>query len=589
MATGDTLPLALDEPRFYQEVLSKQQLQWVADADRVALPETGGTVSFTDYVLADEFSSANGGALKDVEPTAAELRRIPIYEGIDPGEKPKLYKRMRDANIVAFQDAPPKCVNGLFATAKTDGKLRLIIDLRRGNLYFKGCKDLKLLNPAHLAEIIVEGDKVFFGKTDISNFFHMVRVPVWLSQFFGLPRVWSTTVGLDGPPRWVWPVCTSLPMGFLRSVDIAQLLHDAIVEPALPPHCSTIGTTPSLRLKPGVTLHSPYIDDDAAGGVDDPALPDEAIDAIKDSLDGAGLHHKPSKLERAGATSSTEVLGISIHEAGYALAAPGSLARALGSVRFLRRVRRCSSKVLHQVVGLWSWAMLLNRPMLSILDATHVFIQEDGPTRRLPSAVLRELRALDDLAPMLVTNLKRRPATVAMATDASMKAQGVCYTALSDADFDHLAQHARLKGWRTRHDGAIEVPPSEDDRDTATSVEALDARFAPVADFVISARWRTSVSKRWRGPVEHITLLEARAALSGLKWLARQPRHHHSRVPFFIDSQACLGAFAKGRSSSRKLNRLLRRSAAYIFAAHLRVSWLWVPTDFNPADAPSRS
>ena len=88
---------------------------------------------------------------------------------------------------------------------------------------------------------------------------------------------------------------------------------------------------------------------------------------------------------------------------------------------------------------------------------------------------------------------------------------------------------------------------------------------------------------------EHIHLLEGRAALTGLKWLARQPSRHHSRVPFFVDSQACLGALAKGRSSSRKLNRICRRVAAYTCAAHLHIAWLWIPGgDYNPADAPSR-
>ena len=162
-------------------------------------------------------------------------------------------------------------------------------------------------------------------------------------------------------------------------------------------------------------------------------------------------------------------------------------------------------------------------------------------------------------------------------TDASPTGQGVCYGSMADRDFDHLAQHAWLKGWSTRHDGG------DEDRS-----DDLDARFAPVSDFMHTRQWRTAVAHRWQWKGDHITLLEARAALSGVKWVARQPSLHHRRVPFFIDSQACLGALAKGRSPSRKLNRVLRCTAAYIGAADLRMSWLWVPTDHNPADKPSR-
>ena len=94
-----------------------------------------------------------------------------------------------------------------------DGKIRLIIDLRRGNLYFGECKDPNLLNPAHLVEIIVEGDKVFFGKTDISIFPHMGRVPpaviLWVAT--GVDHQ-----GVDGPPMWMWPVM-SVSFGMLTS------------------------------------------------------------------------------------------------------------------------------------------------------------------------------------------------------------------------------------------------------------------------------------------------------------------------------------------------------------------------------------
>ena len=55
-----------------------------------------------------------------------------------------------------------------------------------------------------------------------------------------------------------------------------------------------------------------------------------------------------------------------------------------------------------------------------------------------------------------------------------------------------------------------------------------------------------------------------------------------------IDNQAALSALAKSRSSSRQLQRVLRRGAAILIAAGLRRSLGYVETDRNPADAGIR-
>ena len=54
------------------------------------------------------------------------------------------------------------------------------------------------------------------------------------------------------------------------------------------------------------------------------------------------------------------------------------------------------------------------------------------------------------------------------------------------------------------------------------------------------------------------------------------------------DSRVCVGAFAKGRSSSRKLNYVLRRVAGLTLSHDLTLDLVCVPTWANPADAPSR-
>ncbi len=54
------------------------------------------------------------------------------------------------------------------------------------------------------------------------------------------------------------------------------------------------------------------------------------------------------------------------------------------------------------------------------------------------------------------------------------------------------------------------------------------------------------------------------------------------------DSQVVLAVMAKGRSSSKQLNWLLRRVAALNLVADVTPSYVFVSSADNPADAPSR-
>ena len=55
-----------------------------------------------------------------------------------------------------------------------------------------------------------------------------------------------------------------------------------------------------------------------------------------------------------------------------------------------------------------------------------------------------------------------------------------------------------------------------------------------------------------------------------------------------VDAQAVLGAAAKGRSSSRCLARDIARIGALAMAGDLLLKLVYIPSEDNPADAPSR-
>lgn len=61
---------------------------------------------------------------------------------------------------------------------------------------------------------------------------------------------------------------------------------------------------------------------------------------------------------------------------------------------------------------------------------------------------------------------------------------------------------------------------------------------------------------------EHINILEMRSMVSTLAWRLRSSRFGSCRALHIVDSQVVLAVAVKGRSSSRILNRLLRKFGA---------------------------
>ena len=86
---------------------------------------------------------------------------------------------------------------------------------------------------------------------------------------------------------------------------------------------------------------------------------------------------------------------------------------------------------------------------------------------------------------------------------------------------------------------------------------------------------------------QHINVLEARAVLFAVRRLVRDGARD-ARVLVLCDSRVCVGAFGKGRSSSRRLNFPLRCVVGLALAHGITLEIVWIPTWANPTDAPSR-
>ena len=95
------------------------------------------------------------------------------------------------------------------------------------------------------------------------------------------------------------------------------------------------------------------------------------------------------------------------------------------------------------------------------------------------------------------------------------------------------------------------------------------------------------VAHRWHWE-EHINPLEGRATLMMLLWRARKVKNIGTKFPHLLDSQVNIGVLTKKRSSSYVMNFVSTKFCSIELAAFLFPFFLFVRSERNPSDRPSR-
>ena len=122
-------------------------------------------------------------------------------------------------------------------------------------------------------------------------------------------------------------------------------------------------------------------------------------------------------------------------------------------------------------------------------------------------------------------------------------------------------------------------PFPEDDQPASGYENLLVNSLARSSDWSLVSSWT------FRNQV-HINLQELAAVLRLLYIVAREKTPY--RIVVFVDSLVTRGALAKGRSTSRALNSLLKKVSATSIACSLFVVSPFCPTRLNVADDPTR-
>ena len=100
-------------------------------------------------------------------------------------------------------------------------------------------------------------------------------------------------------------------------------------------------------------------------------------------------------------------------------------------------------------------------------------------------------------------------------------------------------------------------------------------------------KWRCVMAYPWR-QTQHINLLEFISLLNYLRHLVTSAKCHGFRMVHILDSRVVAGVVSRGRSSSKRLNRICRRFAGYALASDCYLLPLWTISRWMPADCGSR-
>jgi hypothetical protein len=382
-------------------------------------------------------------------------------------------------------------------------------------------------------------------------------------------------------------MCLTMPMGWSHSVAIAQTAHEHMLYStgALLPADSVVRMQSPL-VSASRAIHGIEIDDWFIFSLSR-ELAAAQLDRVLHAYAAFGFVVKQSKVVRP-TSAPVKVLGLSIEGSQARISLPPDSQAALirGTLATLR-ADVVTGISLSRLLGHWTWVLLLRRPALAALQHAYRYC-ETARWRRftLWPCVRRELATLLSLLPLLTANLAAPCFHRAFASDASEEAAGVVSTALTPE-----LQHSLWPLCSARRHATAQCLLAAADRAPAdrprpmvpTPPPGLDTYYSAVR----AAPWRVDISHRWAA-AEHINALELRGALLACHRALSYPSSHSSRVFLLLDSAVAYFTLWKGRSSSPALLRIARKISALLLCSGVSLQLGWLPSELNPADAPSR-
>ena len=366
-----------------------------------------------------------------------------------------------------------------------------------------------------------------------------------------------------------------IAMGDLNAVDIAQQVHVEILK-----GCACVSPSECIEFREPLpashTMEGLYIDDHIVTQI----LPAKKLrPKSKQFRDEELIANSRSQYARQGIPTSKNksfdkcdkfvAWGTEVDNKTGRVGAPLQKLRHLSLlISRVLGLTVVSKKLLQGITGLLVHPFTHRRSMMCLLQETFIWVEKlnDGDNKRLPVEVKEELMACALLLPLCHSNIRWTVSCRVGASDASLTHGGRAASLVSPTVANTLYRFAEHKGEHVRLDwehGAV-CPPSEM-RQAPSELEQL------IRDLPWNQTETCSFAHK-----QHINVLEARMIHHELKDVVTSSTTSPLRCVLLVDSRAAAGAWSKGRSSAKSLNRILRRALGWSLAGRKTLHMVWV-------------
>ena len=506
--------------------------------------------------------------------------------------------RLNKLGLLDFSIEAPVEEVGLFFVKKKANKQRMILDCRRSNQWFKPPAHTNLTTGESLRRIELEpGQKLYVCNADLANAFYTLSMPMELRKYFGLRGVVAGRLGIDqigdvavGRRQVVYPRVAVLPMGWSWALHWCQQVHERIAERS--------GLRKSERLQDflaapaGGFWHIQYVDNLHVLGVDKQEVESRfwrTVQALKQS--GLTVH------EEETCDSGAKVLGWEYEVGGSFRPTKERVWRIRLATAELLKHGRMTGKQLERLVGHITFVSLGKREMLSIFGECYTFMQRHYQDMApVWKSVRRELETWCHLSPLIVQNLGSPWCTEVCAVDASEWGLGVVTSEMDSQQVRELGKYNERWRFKSEATSLARNMVIEEENERQMSLiengempqdEPSAASFEIVPFEAVTRKWKMVGRYKWKR-VDGMPVLEARSTCYGVRHLLRKQSNHGKRFLILTDSMTAACAFSKGRAHTAKLRGVVRRTAAMLLATGSSLSLRWIPSEWNPADGPSR-
>ncbi len=576
-------------------------------AARVAVPEAAGTVDPLQFLG------------KERGEVVANLDRLRLPEHLWPDipvachrvpqeEEAGLVRKLLAHGMVRLL---PECelphdkhgkllCGGFFCVPKNTSEDRLIFDRRPENSTMERIVWAKLPAGACFTRMLLEPNQYLRGSgDDLRNFYYTLKLPESWVKYNSVGRRVDARVVQEagGDPSIPYRMCLRvLGMGDTNACDIAQATHESILQ------AKDLLTT-DTRLEYGESVPSGdiwegvYLDDllvvlkcladkpiDPATFIPPAATGDDVdmkrMAKAEQAYAEAGLVRAEHKAFRADV--NFKAWGAEIRGLEGTVGAPLEFRRQVW--KLLQRIIRlgwCTKRILQRLLGYTCFIFQYRRELFAFQHHIYKFVHKlpNKGWRRLPVFICDELRSMAYHIPVARWNMRKRLSQSLLATDATPTSGGAARVDVSPELCKELWRQSDVKGSAVRLDSR----PIDEVLDWDAPMEP--SVLASVLGHALP--WKATSSYTFR-QTSHINLQEARALKKEVSQLCSDLQQRGSIQLCFNDSRVVCGAFSKGRSSSFKLNGIMRSLVPYLVVGDITLAFLWIETHANPADHPSR-